>query len=105
MKPTKYTKWLKKKYVIFGVVPEITMVDEIVLENGQRAYGIFFHEGYKIQISKAQLEETKIKTLIHELNHALFERTGLNQTDIPLNLQEVICETFSTYIFENFIKK
>lgn len=38
--------------------------------------------------------------LIHEINHVILERAGLNQA-LSSELQEVICEVFATVYMEN----
>lgn len=41
-------------------------------------------------------------TLIHEMVHAMFDRSGLSQAKLPLELEEVIAEVFQTVLLENF---
>lgn len=40
-------------------------------------------------------------SIIHECLHAIWDRLGLNQTDIPLNVQELIVEGFANALVEN----
>ena len=42
------------------------------------------------------------RALLHELVHAVFFRTGLDQTSIDDDLQEVICENIANCIGESF---
>jgi hypothetical protein len=43
-------------------------------------------------------------SFLHEFFHFAWDRYGLNQTDIPLNLQELICENFASALNENLIQ-
>jgi hypothetical protein len=45
----------------------------------------------------------KAHTFFHEYNHVIWDRAGLNQTNIGTNIQEILCETFATAYTENFI--
>ena len=37
----------------------------------------------------------------HEVFHSAWDRAGLNQTDVSKNIQEIVCEVFSTVMAEN----
>lgn len=42
-----------------------------------------------------------LETLIHEIGHAVFYRTGIRQTKMPLEVEEIICENISKALIEN----
>lgn len=46
--------------------------------------------------------ETTFKDFCHEIFHVFWNRTGLHQTNIEPNIEEIMCENFSTFITENF---
>lgn len=41
-------------------------------------------------------------TLVHEIAHAVMHRTGVMQSRISPDIQEVLCENIATAITENF---
>jgi len=63
--------------------------------------GLFVPMTWQILISEGQTKDDAVKTLIHELTHAMIHRTGINQS-LAHELEEVICENVSTVICENF---
>ena len=40
-------------------------------------------------------------TLIHEIGHAVWDATGLNETSIPHDIQEIIVDNFAKGLVQN----
>lgn len=48
-------------------------------------------------------DENKYKSLLHELGHAYWLRSGIFQATRNEEIEEVFCETFSHLIYDNII--
>jgi Zn-dependent peptidase ImmA (M78 family) len=46
--------------------------------------------------------ENKFSIYVHEMVHAIFDRSGLNQTQTSHDVQEILCENIATVLTENF---
>lgn len=57
-----------------------------------------------IEIDSDQSGSVLLHTLLHEYFHAVLHRTGVTQA-IPSELEEVICETFATFLVDNKLVK
>lgn len=55
-----------------------------------------------IKINKHLKGELRKITFLHEEFHYLFEVHGLNQTHLPLDVQEIICETFAKHVIAKY---
>lgn len=64
--------------------------------------GLYFPDEDVIQINKECPKEKLPETIIHELFHATFKRSALDQCQISHDAQEIIVEQFSKVICENF---
>ncbi len=89
----KNLKFLK----IFGLKIKVVFKS---LDEG--ALGLYHFEGPLIEIEKNQKGDKLDLTVLHELFHAAFDRSGLNQCNISHDAQELICEQFSKAVVENF---
>jgi len=49
--------------------------------------------------------QDKVQTILHEEFHAVWDRLGLNQTSVHADIQDIICESFATFITENYTLK
>lgn len=91
----------KKGTVTRNVMGEIYTIENQCLKS-QHLDGYCNTLEKKIVIDKSLKGTARMQTEIHELGHAIFCRTALVQTDISLNLQEIICDTFATVMTENY---
>jgi Zn-dependent peptidase ImmA (M78 family) len=57
-----------------------------------------------IYICTDQTEQEQVKTLYHEIFHALMEETGCRQI-INYSTEQVAAEAFSNFIFKHFIER
>lgn len=74
-----------------------------VVSNMDNAYlGLFYYEEFRIEINKNCPKEKYDEILLHELFHAVFNRSSLNQCNITSDAQEIIVDQFAKFITENF---
>ena len=91
---------LPKTIQVFGRDYKIALTKHLKDEDGNRVDGLFCAKTSVISIDTE--DKNQVHTLIHELGHAVFERTSLNQTDISSNLQEIVVNSIATVLTENF---
>lgn len=70
--------------------------------NGIESHGMCCTDKKMIIINKDEKGDELVKTLMHELVHAIWHETGLNQTSIHQDVQEIIAENVSNCFFQNF---
>lgn len=61
-----------------------------------------FHPESKLILIHPEYEN-KMHTLAHEFVHAVWSRSGLNQTKTSHDVQEIVCENVATALVENFV--
>jgi len=69
--------------------------------------GLFYYDDFRIEISDQCPDHKYDEILVHEMIHAVFNRSSLNQCNISHDAQEIICDQVAKFITENFklIKK
>jgi len=69
--------------------------------------GLFWPDDNRIEINIDCPKEKLAESIVHEIGHAIIKRSGLDQTQISHDVQEIICDQFAKVITENFrlIKK
>ena len=91
----------RKTFCVLGQNVSIEYSDRPLMdESGKYLAGYFDIKRNHIVIHNESEKET-MKTLIHELTHAIVYRSGLAQI-ITLEAQEILCESMSHFIYENF---
>ena len=83
---------------VFGKKVEVKVLKGL---REQGVEGLFIPAKWSILVNLEQSKEDAVKTLLHELTHAMIHRTGINQS-LSHDLEEVIAENVSTVICENF---
>lgn len=74
----------------------------VILTKLEHFRGIFDPNRQEIYISESMPKREVMATIIHEVIHAIFERTGLNQAHgIAPDVQEIICENVANWFDEN----
>lgn len=86
-----------KKANILGDEYKIKLRKKLKSIDGHEILGCVDFETKEIKVVN---DEKVMLHLLHECNHAILERAGLNQALSP-ELQEVICEVFATVYMEN----
>lgn len=74
-----------------------------VYENAQQLQGSHIMGYYDLEQEAIYLQGVKedYGTLIHEIGHAIFHRTGLKQA-ISGDVEEIVVENIATALMENF---
>lgn len=91
MKRSKYLKVLGKRIkVVFR-----DMTEENVCGHYLYAKGL-------IEINNTLDLETQQITLLHELIHAVFDRSGVHSANVSHDIEEIIADQISKVILENF---
>lgn len=94
------------EFEVFGQTVTIDYLNKpILMEDSRIAYGVYYKERHHIDIGPHDTEAELIKTVLHELGHALLDRLGLWQTSLSLDLHELIVEAYSKFIYEQFTMK
>lgn len=89
-----------KSLDVLGKRVPLKKVKNLTRETGMLAY--YDTEAKIIAYDSELSQERFLPTLIHEMVHAIFDRSGLSQAKLPLELEEVIAEVFQTVLLENF---
>lgn len=91
------------KVNIFGQEVTIKYHQQPITMDDKPVYGVYHKESHHIDIGPHNTERELIQTIIHELSHALSDRVGIWQTSLSHDVHEAIVETYSKFIFEQFI--
>jgi Zn-dependent peptidase ImmA (M78 family) len=100
-----YAKWIKRKWNVLGASPQVQVKKDGLEIDGAPAYGLYYIFENKIEIDGQLNHEQQLRTLCHELGHAIIYRVGLNQANISPEVHELLCENFGNFMYENFMKK
>lgn len=83
-----------------AVTYPVALVDEIVYEDGSKAWGDIDFREPRIQIATSgQAESRRPNTFLHEVVHAILERTG----DEELNTDEAFVSRFANQLAQVFV--
>jgi Zn-dependent peptidase ImmA (M78 family) len=87
------------KFNVFGIGVSLVFQDKFSIETGYA--GLYEIDKHKITVDSSLVGKDKHSTIWHEFFHAVFFRTGLSQTSVSRDVQEVIVENFSIAVIEN----
>lgn len=87
---------------IFGQIIKV-LKKKGLLEKGYR--GMYSPCRQEIVLDASLNRQASDHTLVHELVHAVWNRTGIDQANISPGIEEVLCENVATAITENFTLK
>lgn len=90
---------IPKKLKVFGKEIKVTDDEDLIREG---ALGMLEIDKSLIRLDRTLEGDAKWQTLLHELFHVVFSRVGLTQTRVDLDLEEIIVESLSTAVVENF---
>jgi len=91
---------IPKKINIFGKVHKVQITE--LHSNGIPVRGLFNPNNYHIYLAENQDDTEMFHTFLHECFHAVVNRVSINQSGLPPELEEVIVDSFSTFLVENF---
>lgn len=77
----------------------------IFKELDEKYLGLYYNDEGTIEINTNQSPDKIQESLTHEVVHAVFFRSGLDQTTISHDLQEIICDQVAKVICENYTLK
>lgn len=66
------------------------------------AVGLYDPKGKVILVDKSLRGDAYKQCLLHEQFHCLWDRLGLNCTDIADDIQEIIVEGFSQFVIDHY---
>lgn len=97
-----------KKIDIFGTKYTIKIVDRLKNDDDSGYYGLTHHDSHIIEIAKyaddtKQSNEDMIRTLLHEINHAIFATGQYLQTNDDEPLIEWLARCMYSLIFKQKI--
>lgn len=96
---------MKLKYIFGRPTAIIESQDPLDLEAGVQALFIPC-EGEEFDLIFINPDcANKPQALLHEELHAILNRIGINSTDLNPDVQEMICESVSTYLLEAYTLK
>lgn len=61
------------------------------------------YDDVKGVVNLTPTSKTICKDYGHEIFHAFWKRIGMGQTDIPENIEEILCENFSNFFDDNIV--
>lgn len=87
---------IPKHFVVFGrkIRIKICKIDD-------HTRGQYWHQDGVIDINEGQSNADKTATVFHELVHAMFFASGLDQANISHDAQEIMAEQFAKILMEN----
>lgn len=88
------------KINVFGMEIKIEKKDDLMVNEGCR--GILYPSQCQMFLDKSLPPADELHTIIHEMVHAVIFRTGIDQTKISEDLEEILCENVATAVVENW---
>lgn len=85
---------------IFG--HKIKLIKQKGLLDKTNNRGVYVPEHQIIVVDPELKGNELMSTIIHEIVHAVFYRTGIDQAKIQDGVEEIICENVSIAMVENF---
>ncbi len=91
----------RKKFCVLGQDVTVEYSEAPLVDENNRQLAGFFDIKKNHIVVHDETDKDTMKTLIHELVHALIYRSGVAQI-ITVEAQEILCESLSHFIYENF---
>ena len=91
----------RKKFCVLGQDVTIEYSSKPIVDDQGRYLAGFFDIKKNHIVIHTESEKETMKTLIHELTHSIIYRSGVAQI-ITIEAQEILCESMSHFIYENF---
>ena len=87
---------------IFGIRVVVSPKKNLMNEHGCR--GIYYPGSGKMIIDPLLVGKDKLQCVLHETVHAVICRVGIDQTKMSSDLEEILCESISIALVENWKK-
>lgn len=94
---------IPKSVDIYGKKCPIKLVKGLASTHG--CVGRFFSDDFRIELDSELKGFHMVSTFFHECLHALFFRLGYKQTNMPHEMEEIMCEQMSVWLAEMLSKK
>lgn len=77
-------------------------VEYVFIDLGEEADGYFSPEDSIIMIDENIKGDYKKQVILHEEFHVVLDQIGFNETSINENVEEMIVETLSRFVIDNY---
>ena len=93
---------LPKKQDVFGKILTVKIVKDLRNKSNDSLDGELDFKNGIMAINKELRGRDLTQTYLHECFHAVIRRVGINQGELSPDLEEVIVDSFSTFLVDNF---
>lgn len=93
---------MKKSFTVLGQKVKIKFHKKTLELHGNFVYGYYDIELHEIHIGHHNTYESFLQTWAHEIGHCLMQRSGIRQTSLSRDIEELIAEQYSKLIYELF---
>lgn len=95
---------IPKKINVFGKSHKIILCKNLITPNGEAVSGCFTPDHATIHISTSlnPTQDDILLTMVHELGHALINRISICQAGMPMELEEILVDSFAKLMTETF---
>lgn len=88
------------KLNIFGRIVNVMKRKKMTEQTG--CTGLFYPTEGRIELEAELVGDEYMQVLIHEIIHCVIHRVGIDQARIGDGVEEILCESVSTALVENF---
>ncbi len=93
---------IPKSIPVFGKVYKVKIVKGLKDEEGEIVSGLHSYDKGTISLCSTLKGEDLVQTFLHELGHAVHDRTGVIQGNLSDDMKEILVETMATFLSETF---
>ena len=87
---------------VFGIRVVVTPKEGLMTEHGCR--GIYYPGSGKLIHDPLLKGKDKLQCILHEVIHSVICRVGIDQAKMSHDLEEILCESISVAMVENWKK-
>lgn len=91
--------------MVLGQMYPIKVVKNLKCENNHPVHGWCDESEKTISIDSEEMGDSFDSTLIHEIGHAVFNESAIDQTSVPDDVKEIMVEQFAKVITKAFSLK
>lgn len=93
---------IPKKIEIFGKIYSLKIVEQALSIDNEDVAGSIDFEKNIIEITEVEDNKVILHNILHEVFHGVIRRIGINQANFSEDLEEIIVESFSTFLLDTF---